>query len=137
MKKCIDCELMKADPTPLQCVECTENYLGARNIIFFKRLNGLKPTVQSCTAKVYEEIGELMQLLGKGQRMSGEQVKEMDRTKWVYNTIGEAFDGAQSLVTLINTMSNMYNIDLRREFERHEAKLRTKGYLVIERGLVK
>ena len=107
-----------------------------QEVISLRRINGLKPTLQSCTAKVYEEIGELMQLLGRGQKMSGELVDDLNNhDEWVSNTIGEALDGMQALNTLIYVLADENNIDIQEEVKRHEAKLVKKGYLVIEGGL--
>ncbi|OLN26038.1 hypothetical protein [Desulfosporosinus metallidurans] len=33
--------------------------------VTFTYLTGLQPTIRSCTLKVFEEIGELMRVLGK------------------------------------------------------------------------
>lgn len=97
--------------------------------ITFPRLNGLNPTLESCTWKVFEEVGELFQLLGKGQGLSGEQT-DTDHAEWVYKTISEALDGAQSLCTLIHVLAKENNVDIQGEVFRHEEKLRKKGYLV-------
>jgi len=70
-----------------------------------------------------------MQLLGKGQRASGEQTNETNYQDWIYRVIEEALDSAQSIVTLINTLAEKNNIDIFGEAERHEAKLKKKGYL--------
>lgn len=105
--------------------------------ISFHRLNGLTPTFSSCRDKVYEEIGEVMQLLGKGQRASGERVypaalgPEQDSyADWVYRVFEEILDSAQSLVTMAFVLADENNIDVPGEIGRHEAKLVAKGYLV-------
>lgn len=97
--------------------------------ISFPILNNLTPTITSCTAKVYEEIGELMQLLGKGQQQSGELIEELNnRSEWVRRTVEEALDGAQALVTLVNTLLDEPG-DIEIAMERHIEKLKRKGYL--------
>jgi len=97
--------------------------------ISFPILNGLAPTLESCTKKVFEEIGELMQLLGKGQRQSGELIEQLNnRNEWVIRTVEEALDGAQALVTLVCTLLDEHG-DIEIAMERHTAKLRQKGYL--------
>lgn len=103
-----------------------------KDTILFRRLNGLTPTFQSCRDKVYEEIGELMQLLGKGQRASGETNEESSYPDWVYRVVEEALDSAQALVTLVNTLADENNVDIQGEIGRHEAKLVRKGYLINE-----
>lgn len=100
-----------------------------KKIMSFNRLNGLTPNLYSCTKKVFEEIGELMQCLGKNRGESGEYT-DMDHNKWVHKTIGEALDGAQSIVTLIHVLAEENNIDIAGEVAKHEDKLRRKGYLV-------
>ena len=102
---------------------------GDRDVISFHRCNNLKPSLYSCTAKIFEEIGELMELLGKGQCASGEKTPDLDHAEWVYSTIGEAFDGIQSLTTLVFLLADENNVDIQGEIGRHEAKLIAKGYL--------
>lgn len=131
---CETCKYLPLDMDEGPCEKCFDeyefgNYQPNRSIIL-PYLNGLTPTLESCKAKVYEEIGELMQCLGKHRRMSGENTPEMDRREWAYNTISEALDGAQSLVTLINTLAEEYEIDVQEEVGRHVSKMARKGYLV-------
>lgn len=95
--------------------------------IVFPILNNLTPTVESCTMKVLEEVGELMQLIGKGQNKSGEATN-MDRREWVINSIKESMDVAQSAITMMETLGRTYGIDLDAMMEEHEAKLIAKGY---------
>ncbi|WP_407310558.1 nucleotide pyrophosphohydrolase [Desulfosporosinus sp. SB140] len=97
--------------------------------IKFPILNGLTPTKESCTMKVLEEVGELMQLIGKGQGKSGE--KEMiDNRKWAVYSIKESLDTAQAAITMAHTLCEEYDIDIGLMMELHEKKLREKGYLV-------
>ena len=70
-----------------------------------------------------------MQLLGKGQRQSGEFTEDQCAELWAYRVIEEAFDGAQSLVTLINLMIEKHGLELQTFTKKHEEKLKTKGYL--------
>ena len=102
--------------------------------ITFHRLNGLTPTFSSCRDKVYEEIGEVMQLLGKGQRASGERTtlepEQDSHADWVYRVFEEILDSAQALVTMAFVLAEENNIDVPGETGRHEAKLVSKGYLV-------
>jgi len=136
------CESCNKHETPECSRSCTiDNPIGwkpiRRELITFHRLNGLTPTLSSCTAKVYEEIGELMRLLGKGVSASGERKlpsalgPEQDSyADWVYKVIGEALDGAQALVTLIHTLADEHNVNVQVEIIAHEEKLMAKGYLV-------
>lgn len=96
--------------------------------IEFKRLNGLDPTVESCTLKVIEELGELLQVIGKGRGMSGESVT-MDNREWAINSIKEALDTAQAGTTMARVLCEEYDIDLNVMVELHELKLKEKGYL--------
>jgi len=97
--------------------------------ISFPICNGLTPNISSCTAKVYEEIGELMQLLGKGQRQSGELIEQLNNhNDWVMRTVEEALDGTQALVTLVCTLLDEPG-DIEIAMERHIEKLKQKGYL--------
>ncbi len=127
------CETCGKHETPDCSRACTnENPIGwipKPETISFPILNGLTPTISSCTAKVYEEIGELMQLLGKGQRQSGEIVEQLNNhSEWVRRTVEEALDGAQALVTLVCTLLDEPG-DIEIALERHIEKLKTKGYL--------
>ena len=99
--------------------------------ISFPILNNIKPTIESCTMKVLEEVGELMQLLGKGQSKSGEQKSWPENEElWVLNTIEESLDVAQSAITLAYTLCQKYMIDMDIITEHHEEKLRDKEYLI-------
>lgn len=100
-----------------------------QNSISFRRLNGLTPTTESCTMKVLEEVGELMQLLGKGRGASGED-QAMEDAVLSINTAFEALDVAQAAVTLFNVLVDMDGLEGEEMVARHEAKLREKGYLV-------
>jgi len=98
--------------------------------ISFPILNNLTPNLGSCTKKVLEEIGELMQLLGKGQGESGETTVERlnNQSEWVRRTAEEALDSAQSLVTLVCVLLDEPN-DREIAMQRHVEKLKSKGYL--------
>lgn len=88
--------------------------------ITFPIPNGINPDLHSCTLKIWEEVGELMQVLGRDRGTEW----------WVHRAIEEAFDGAQALVTLANMLANENNIDLSEKMVEHEAKLIRKGYLL-------
>lgn len=96
------------------------------NQISFKKLNGLTPTIESCTLKLIEELGELLQLIGKGQGMSGENAPPALPGRM----IEEAFDVAQSAVTMIYTLADRYSVDVDQFTKYHLEKLEEKGYLL-------
>lgn len=96
--------------------------------IEFKKLNGLTPTVESCTMKLLEEVGELMQLIGKGQGKSGESKVLPERFRQE-RMIQEAFDVAQSAVTMIFALAERHGSDIETWVMSHETKLRERGYL--------
>lgn len=93
--------------------------------ITFPKLNGLNPTEQSCTFKLLEEIGEVMQIIGKKAKASGEVVGSFDAG----DLIMEYMDVAQSAVTAVFVLCEKYDYELRLVTETHEEKLRKKGYL--------
>ncbi|HWQ42807.1 MAG TPA: nucleotide pyrophosphohydrolase [Desulfosporosinus sp.] len=97
--------------------------------IIFPICNGLAPTVESCTMKVLEEVGELMQLIGKGQGKSGEPRRVVNLI-WAVRSVEESLDTAQSAITMAHTLCKEYGIDMAEIMEKHEKKLREKGYLV-------
>lgn len=92
-------------------------------------MNGLTPTIESCTLKLIEELGELLRLIGKGQGLSGEKKIPRERIRAV-NMMMESFDVAQSAVTMINTIADKYGFDVGLYAYEHEKKLKEKGYLV-------
>ena len=96
--------------------------------IVFPILNGLKPTVESCTMKVLEEVGELMQLIGKGQGKSGES-SNVTNLIWAIKATEESLDTAQSAITLAHTLCKEYGIYMDGMMENHEKKLKEKSYL--------
>lgn len=109
------------------CLEGLVNNWEWFGVIFLPKLNGLTPSIDSCTMKLIEELGELLQLIGKGNQASGEPKADLDISP--ERVISEAFDVAQSAVTMIHTISQKYGIDIFEQLELHEQKLRKKGYL--------
>ena len=99
--------------------------------IVFPILNNLTPTVESCTMKVLEEVGELMQLLGKGKRMSGETELTVEQVEEEIHMsmVMEAFDVAQSAVTMADILCKKHGIDLGMMMMDHKEKLYERGYL--------
>jgi len=133
-KSCDNCKYEHLSMRDLPCRECGSENKGSKKWeskcpgISFHRLNGLTPTVKSCTLKVLEEIGELMQLLGKGQGASGEAQRETGRS-WAVCSVIESIDVAQSAITMAYTLCEEYGIDIDIMIDGHEKKLREKGYL--------
>lgn len=103
-------------------------WVPIKKVITFPILNNLTPNLHSCTLKVIEEVGELMEKLGKGQGANGEKVGE-NRSKWAAETVCEAIDTAQSAITLAHTLCKEYGFDLEELMELHESKLKYRGYL--------
>jgi len=101
-----------------------------QDVILFHRCNGLMPTIESCTFKVIEELGELLQIIGKGNKLSGETPRLKTGDNNPLRLIEEAFDVAQSAVTMIYTIADKWGIAVDEQRELHESKLISKGYLV-------
>ena len=98
--------------------------------ITFPILNNLTPTTESCTMKVIEEVGELMQMIGKEQRKSGEELCYAGRKRdWAIDTIQEALDTAQAAVTMAVQLCKEYEVSIEDSMTVHNMKLREKGYL--------
>lgn len=129
IKNCGNCKRRNEvnDLTCELCLHGLEDNWEWGELISFQRLNGLTPTVESCTMKLIEELGELLQLIGKGKQASGESNQGLDAGP--ERLISEAFDVAQSAVTMINTIAGEFGIDVVQQQEMHERKLREKGYL--------
>jgi len=100
--------------------------MGPR-VISFRRLNGLKPNFTSCRDKLFKEIGEYLQLTGKGMRASGENGETFSSPR---KLVEELADVAQSAVTQMILIADENALDLVEIMKTHEAKLRQKGYLV-------
>ncbi len=103
--------------------------VAKQQYILFPILNGLTPTTESCTMKVLEEVGELMQMIGKHSGLSGER-QTMSEEVRIRRTVFEALDVAQSAITMAHTLCKLYELSLESFIERHESKLIQKGYLV-------
>lgn len=129
IKSCKNCAHLKSDRVNCHlCSWINLSYWKSNEVsaISFKRLNGLNPTIESCTMKLIEELGELLQIIGKGNQASGEP-QSMNLSP--ERLIGEAFDVAQSAVTMIYTVADKWGIDVGTQCSSHEAKLIAKGYL--------
>ena len=97
--------------------------------ITFPILNNLTPTEQSCTFKLLEEVGEVMQIIGKESGASGELVGTERDLSVTTKLVMEYMDVAQSSVTAVFTLCKKYNLDLGDVVREHEQKLEERGYL--------
>ena len=140
-RHCRTCEHHNVKANMEPCLRCAKDFESSmwqtrvsegkeieKKTITFPILNNLTPNLHSCTLKVIEEVGELMEKLGKGQGANGETVGE-DRSKWAVETVCEAMDTAQSAITLADTLCKEYSFDLEELMELHESKLKERGYL--------
>jgi NTP pyrophosphatase (non-canonical NTP hydrolase) len=100
-----------------------------RESITFRRLNNLVPTEQSCTFKLLEEVGEVMELIGKRKGLSGEQVAEIGEQNLDLDLIMEYMDVAQSAVTAIIILCEKHDIEISDIEIDHYVKLIERGYL--------
>ena len=132
MNDCLNCKHDRYAMSA-QCIGCFGDKwhwkpkVGVNNITF-PILNNLTPTVESCTAKVLEEIGELFQLIGKGRRLSGETIEQAEERLEI-SMIKEALDVAQAAVTMAHVVCNKHGIDIDMMMMEHRAKLYERGYL--------
>jgi len=132
-KSCETCKYEHLSMRDLPCRECGSESKGSKKWesicpgISFCRLNGLEPNLASCKDKLFEEIGEYLQLTGKGMKASGEQGRSFATPKMM---IEELADVAQSAVTQMYVLADEAGIDLDEVMTKHEQKLREKGYLV-------
>ena len=131
-KSCETCKYEHLSMRDLPCRECGSESKGSKKWeskcpgISFLRLNGLEPSLASCKDKLFEEIGEYLQLTGKGMKASGEQGKLFATPMMM---IKELADVAQSAVTHMHVIADEAGINLDEVMIEHEQKLREKGYL--------
>lgn len=137
-KLCKTCKYEDFSLRELPCRECKgpgtsygkwESACGRG--ITFPILNNLTPTVQGCTNKLIEELGELLALIGKGHQQSGESDKTVEQIveDIEMNMVMEAFDVAQSAVTMAHTLCKKHGIDMEMMLRDHRQKLYDRGYL--------
>lgn len=126
------------EETPKELADILHNEFGepdkqpkVPDVISFNHLNSLTPTIESCTMKLIEELGELLQIIGKGNQASGELLRLKTGERNPLRLIEEAFDVAQSAVTMIYAISDKWGISVDEQRLLHERKLVEKGYLVI------
>lgn len=96
--------------------------------IVFKKLNGLTPTEQSCTFKLLEEVGEVMEIIGKWSGLNGEN-KTYNQLSVDSGLIDEYMDVAQAATTAVRVLCEKHGISVNEVMKKHEQKLRERGYL--------
>jgi len=100
-------------------------------IIALPKLNNISPTLESTTIKLMEELGELAELIGKLRGMNGEEVNITESE--IYELIaGELYDVAQTSVSMMFVLEEVYNVNLDRVHKNHITKLQRKKYLVLK-----
>jgi len=98
-----------------------------QKIIALPRLNGLTPTLESTALKLMEEAGELAQAIGKFRGLSGEQgLSEEEVARLITK---ELLDVAQTAVSMMFVLEEMYGVDIEKALKEHIDKLIKKGYL--------
>jgi len=131
---CINCKKNKTCTGDI-CLSAEWFEPKYKEFVSLPRLNNLNPTLESCTMKVLEEVGEVMQLLGKGQRKSGESensILVIDEAEYEVLLACEAMDLAQSAVTMMYEVCRHFGIIEEDVIKTHEEKLLMKGYMVKE-----
>jgi len=98
-----------------------------QKIIALPRLNGLTPTLESTALKLMEEAGELAQAIGKFRGLSGEKGLEEEEVAGLITK--ELLDVAQTAVSMMFVLEEMYGVDIEKALKDHIDKLIKKGYL--------
>ena len=84
--------------------------------------------LQTCL-KIGEEAGELAQLVGKKQKMSGEKNNySLNKNQLDIAILEGLLDVAQCCVTMLYILVDKYDIDVEVILARHKAKLKERGY---------
>lgn len=81
----------------------------------FKKLNGLKPTINSTFIKLEEEKGEVAQIIGKLRKMSGENTETISNEIIYDKLLEELMDITQVCATMIYILEDFTNIKLKNE----------------------
>ena len=100
---------------------------GSFKVLYLPRLQIPGIDLLKTVCKIQEEIGELTQFLGKGAAASGEATS-LDRHTVFAGAALELLDIAQCCFTMMYILADSYQLDLQPYLEKHEAKLRRKGY---------
>jgi NTP pyrophosphatase (non-canonical NTP hydrolase) len=104
--------------------------MDSKIVLSLPRLDGIVPTFESTMIKMTEEVGEVAQLVGKHRCMSKEDTHEILSSKeFVEDLAGELIDVAQSAVSFMFVLSDMYGLDIDTALIKHKKKLVRKGYL--------
>lgn len=96
--------------------------------IVLPKLDGLTPSLESTALKLMEEAGELAQAIGKFRGLSGE-VNVYDKDEVVGYISEELLDVAQTAVSMMYVLEDMYDINLDDAVTKHIEKLAKKGYI--------
>ncbi len=99
-----------------------------QKIIALPKLNGLTPTMESTALKLMEEAGELAQAIGKYRGLNGEPVRQEEK-QVIRRITEELLDVAQTAVSMMFVLEEMYQVDIDAAVARHLEKLRSKGYI--------
>ena len=95
----------------------------------FPKLTGLdNVSLVSTMLKLSEETGELAQVIGKGQAMSGERESLSDE-EFLENLASELLDVAQTTTTMMFVLEQEYGLNIQTIMENHYKKLIKKGYI--------
>lgn len=99
-----------------------------QKIIALPRLNNLSPTLESTALKLMEEAGELAQAIGKYRGLNGEAVA-WGEEQVMKKITEELLDVAQTAVSMMFVLEELYEINIDKALEGHIDKLAKKGYL--------
>lgn len=95
----------------------------------FPKLTGLNSvSLISTMLKLTEETGELSQVIGKGQAMSGER-NALSNEEFLENLVSELLDVAQTTTTMMFVLEQEYGLNMQEVMEEHYKKLIKKGYI--------
>lgn len=99
-----------------------------KKTITLPRLNNLSPTMESTALKLMEEAGELAQAIGKYRGLNGETV-DLAEDQVMAKITEELLDVAQTAVSMMFVLEELYGVDIDKALEEHIDKLVKKGYL--------
>ena len=95
----------------------------------FPKLTGLNSiSLISTMLKLSEETGELAQVIGKGQALSGEK-DSLSNEEFLEQVSSELLDVAQVTTTMMFILEKEYGLNLEALMEKHYKKLIKKGYV--------
>ena len=100
---------------------------GPFKVLRLPRLQIRGVDLLTTVCKIQEEIGELTQFLGKGAGASGE-ARRLEHQAVFTGAALELLDIAQCCFTMMYILADSFQMDLRPYLEKHETKLRRKGY---------